>query len=832
MNELLKANMRTHARRYVATGLAVAISTAFIIACLGIANALVASLTAYVKARYEGAAVVVTYDQDAFRQTEELPSLTESISAIEGVPGVKAVLPERFGFLELSKDGKRLTRNATAHYAEPFHQVSLAQGKLPSAATDIVLDTGSAQTLSVGVGDTIDIPVSTDDGTVATTQLTVTGISADSGLGMASVVLTTDGLTQYAGASEPHSLVVSNGEKAPGIEAQEQLASDIRNVIGSDTSLSVSTAAAAQQADLDRSRMDSATLTAALLIFPVIAVAVAAIVVATTFQVIIMQRRRELALLRAVGATSAQVRSLVIREAFVVGATASALGILGGGLLTVVGLSYFASTSPLTALSAVFAPASAIATWAAGTLMTLAMALRPALSVARVSPIVALSPVEAASVTERRPRTVLLVVASVLGGLATVAMIWAAFFQGSDSASFLIAFFGGIVALVCAMVLCTALLPRLALGLGLLGRSVVTQMARENVMRSARRSGATAVAITIGVTLITMMSVGAASMEATLVGEVDARRPFDLSATHTGAGMSEELAAQIAQVEGVEATVPIRRSTATLNWEGQTEGDTTQWAVLGMPDLQSVAHSPVTSLDDGVVELFEASVSDGDVVTLCSATHTCIDLRATINEKAPWGSASVSAPTLAALDPQAAIGEVIIKLADNVDLDKVTADINALDPQLSVSGTAAERAMYKKMINAVLATVVAMLGVSIVVALVGVTNTLSLSVHERTRENGLLRALGMKRGAMRAMLAVEALLLALAGTIVGVSLGTVFGIAGIHALPISVGQTIIVFPWVSVAVMAAVSVVAALVASYLPGRRAARTSPVEALATE
>jgi putative ABC transport system permease protein len=162
----------------------------------------------------------------------------------------------------------------------------------------------------------------------------------------------------------------------------------------------------------------------------------------------------------------------------------------------------------------------------------------------------------------------------------------------------------------------------------------------------------------------------------------------------------------------------------------------------------------------------------------------------------------------------------------------VQSDILSINQDLDVSGAAAERALYTQIINTVLAVVIGLLAVSVLVALVGVANTLSLSVAERTRENGLLRALGFTKKQMQRMLAAESLYIALSGAIVGLGLGILFGWVGVLAMPLEVSHTIIVIPWIQIIGVIAVAIVSALLAAWWPGRKAARTSPVEALATE
>ena len=155
-----------------------------------------------------------------------------------------------------------------------------------------------------------------------------------------------------------------------------------------------------------------------------------------------------------------------------------------------------------------------------------------------------------------------------------------------------------------------------------------------------------------------------------------------------------------------------------------------------------------------------------------------------------------------------------------------------LDPSLRVDGSALERQMYMRVIDQVLMAVVALLGVSVVVSLVGVANTLSLSVVERTRENGLLRALGLTKRQMKRLLALEALCLSVTGALVGLGMGVLFGWLGLLSIPLSDVTPVLVLPWAQIGAVLVVAVLSALVASWLPGRRAARVSPAEALATE
>ena len=170
-------------------------------------------------------------------------------------------------------------------------------------------------------------------------------------------------------------------------------------------------------------------------------------------------------------------------------------------------------------------------------------------------------------------------------------------------------------------------------------------------------------------------------------------------------------------------------------------------------------------------------------------------------------------------------------MADGADAETVQAAL-LKDSHLSVNGSALERQTYTKIIDRLMLVLVGLLGVSVLVSLVGVANTLSLSVAERTRENGLLRALGLTRRQMKSLLALEALFLSLTGALIGVGMGVAFGWVGVMSLPIEGATPVLSVPWLQLVGVCVVAIVSALIASWLPGRRAAKVSPSEALATE
>ena len=833
MKGLLRANLSAHARRYLATGLAVAISTAFVLALLALGNGMTAALTRLTASEYEGAAVVVSPGRDTPATSEDgQDALLALIPAIEKVEGAGTVAPVQSAYLMLSKDGTRSPLMAEALKPTPFAAPIPEKGALPSTPEGIALDASTAQRLGAAPGDTIEASLAFGENPT-TTRLTVSGILETTPMSPSTAVLLPEGLASAAdGFSSANRLLIAGDSSVTG-DAEEQALAERVSAALSGTGVEVLTADAAREAAIREIANGSSGLTVMLLVFPVISVIVAAIVVASTFRVLLTQRTRELALLRAVGATRRQIRSLLWREALLVGVAASLLGVLLGLLIGWGVLVGFGLLDPLAALAVAASPSAILGAFLLGTLMTLLAGARPALAMGRLTPMEALASSEAETLGSARSHRRLVGAALLLALVGCTGMGVGLSRRGTE-AGFLIAFASGMLVLVTMMVAGLAIIPLFARAWGLLGRGTTARIARGNALRNPGRTASTGIAIAIGVTLITMMSVGAASTKATLETELYSHFPYDLTVTATGRNLDEDELSRIEGVEGIDAALAVRGISATLSPEGAqgtggSEGD--RVFLEGIPDLSPVAHAPVEPIPSGIADVSPGIAAEGAALHLCAEGGSCAEFTARVDEDLS-GQVRVSADSLEQIAPAAPITGVVVKTSDP-DIEAIQSRLVSLDPSYDAWGPALERQVYTKVIDAVLAIVVGLLAVSILVALVGVTNTLGLSVAERTRENGLLRALGMTKRGVQRMLALEALVIALAGSTLGLILGVGFGIVGTYALPLEgIDRTIIEMPWAILAAVAAGSVLAALIASWWPGRRASRTSPVEALATE
>ena len=408
----------------------------------------------------------------------------------------------------------------------------------------------------------------------------------------------------------------------------------------------------------------------------------------------------------------------------------------------------------------------------------------------------------------------------------------------NESQKFLASFGLSLLCLVGILITCTVIVPAATKLSGKLWPGMLARMARENTVRNPGRTAATGTSIVIGVTLVVTMMVGASSMRDSLINEVNERRPFDISVSNfSDEALSSDIQSRISSTDGVAATVPVYSTVGGANAEdgtiapgGTGSEDAGTMPILGQPNYSTVAHSSVDQIDDATVMVSLGSL-DGKNIKLCAAEGSCMTLKAKYdkNATAPY---EISQANLLKIAPKAPITGMIVKLKDGASATAVQKNLAKIDTGLSVGGSAIEREMYTDIINQMLLIVVGLLGVSVLVALVGVANTLSLSVAERTRENGLLRALGLTKRQMKSMLALEALFISVTGALIGTACGIFFGAIGILALPLEGITVFITIPWMQILAVVMIAILAALVASWLPGRRAAKVSPSVALATE
>ncbi|MDD9208024.1 FtsX-like permease family protein [Georgenia sp. 10Sc9-8] len=863
MIRLTLAQMRRTRGRLAAAALAIVVGTAFVAATL-LGGALIRDTTHRAVTASLADADVVAYPAD--RPFDD--AAVRTVSALDGVTAADGAT-SLYGQVSSGgrQDAAALTATPSAEALDPF---TLVEGSMPTGADGIALTEASAERLGAAVGEAVQVEwqrfaPEVGDGTgqervSESVELTLTGILVDPPAMFASAssaLVTRANLEQWLGEVAYESILVA-GDGTP-----EALAEQVRSVLPQAVVRTAQQEAEQQTEDLTGS---SEALTYLVLGFAAVAMFVAALVIANTFQVLVAQRTRTLALLRCVGATRSQVHRSVLLEALILGVLAGAGGLgaglgLGQGAVWLLGRADLGLELPDTIT---VTPAVVIAPLVTGAVVTVLAALTPARVATRVAPLAALRPAASprAARSGGRVRLVLAVTLGVTGALllagASVGTLMLAE-RGVDALgpALVAGILGGMLSFAGVMVGAVFLVPGAVRALGTVAvraaRRRTTQLATVNATRNPRRTSATASALLIGVALVMMMSTGAASMRASLGSVLDEQFPVDLAVSLVGAAPGAEDGLTGAQLDALSAVEDVEQVAPLPTTEAWVVVEETARATVAGLDAEAAAtvlHDPslVTGLQ-GRVALVSPSfaetlgVEDGDAIGLTPADADgsepagAPDVTVTAQVVPIAGNLLVTPEVLTVIDPRAPVLAAWARLAEEgaagtvLDVQDALAEATPAGQAVPfANGPAAERQQLEQVIDTLLAIVVGLLAVAVVIALIGVANTLSLSVIERSREHALLRAMGLTRGQLRGMLAVEGVLIALTGTVLGAVLGLVYGWAGTTVLLGATGEPQLAVPWVHLVVVLVVAVLAGLAASVLPARAALRTPPVAALA--
>ena len=886
MLRLTLSQMRHSTGRLIAAGVAIVVGTAFIAATL-IGSAMIRDTT------YSAMTAEIA-DADVVAQVaDSQPFTPEDLAAVRALPGVLAADGRLTSYGTANAAGRQAWVDIATVPAAGLATPELDSGELPRSPGQVALTESVAERLQLGIGDsfTVDVEFWLPDeyGVVEDTNGMIPRVTDD----LSIVGLLPDPLA--LAASSDQALVAASQRDAWATElgrdivfydlliaghdgvSDDALAAEVAEVLpGQD----VSTARWIAELRTSQITGQNAVFTALVLAFGAVAMAVAAIVITNTFQVVVAQRAHTLALLRAVGATKRQVRRSVLVEALLLGVLGGIVGLaVGLGLarlaLTVLGSQDLGIPLPDT-LSVT--PAVVLVPILTGAIVTFLAALAPARTATRVSPLAALRPPEPPDPRgASRLRLITSIALLLLGGAMLVAGPLVAGTGTLDSGSaeslyagLALGIAGGVIAVAGLMLGVVFIAPGIVRGLGALaarlGGGSTVRLATANATRNPRRTAATATALLIGVGLVSLMSTGAVTARASLDAMLRAQFPVDLtvesSSWHADTGRTLELSAAerevVATTPGVGQVLEIEGGLATVTGQSGTsaasvEGIDPAAAADVMLDPSVLAELTAGTTLVRPVMAKELGLEDGEVVTVGPeasngpATGATVELAVVVVPELTSDAFVVTPEVLAQVDPERAViatwarfdgttdeAESITLVQDRLtELDAQTATVNDPDVYAGppwVSGPAAERVVFEQVIDTLLAIVVGLLGVAVVIALIGVANTLSLSVIERRRESAVLRAIGLTRGQLRGMLAVEGVFLAVVGVLIGAVFGVLCGWSGAGILFGQTGGLALAVPWAHLGVIVVVAVLAGLVASVLPARSAVRTPPVAALA--
>jgi putative ABC transport system permease protein len=844
------SSLRAHRRRFAGTFLAVFLGVAFLAGTLVMGDTLRAGFDTMFGDATSGTDAVVR-SADAITTPGESqgvrrPVPTTLVRTVEQVPGVAAAVPAIQGAGQLiGSDGEPIGGQGPPTVAGNWitdarlNPYRLAEGRAPAKSGEVVVNRGAAEKGALRIGDTTILR------TPDPVRVTIVGLATFAGEdGMAQVTFT--GMTQADAekylTAQPGRAASIQVRAGPGV-GQQELVDRLTPVLPDGVEAITGQESAEENTEMISSQFLT-VFTLFLLVFSGVAILVATFSIHNTFAIVVAQRTRENALLRALGASRRQVTAATLVEATVVAVTASIAG-LAGGIAIAAGLQalFPAIGFPFPEGDLVISPLSMLLPLAVGIVVCLGSALLPAVRAGRTAPLAAL---RETAVDRSGASSVRAVIGTGLGALALAMTLTGVLV----SPSLWLAGLGAVLALTAFVVLgpvaSTTVVRILGGPLDRL-RGVTGGLARRNALRSPKRTAATASALMIGVAVVSLFTVFGASLKATMDQTVSRSFAGDVAVSTPsfgagGSGLSPGLAPAIAQRPEVADAVGLGRGVAEVDGKGRALTVTDPVTLSRVFDLGAIRGSLDDLGTDGIAvteaEADRQGLKTGDTTRLAftDGRKQTFTVRAVFGRSELAGEYVITRAAWAPHRTQDSDTLIAVSFKNGVSADAGRAAVQQVaarygDPEVQTRDEYAESSAGG--IDMMLTLVYALLALAVLIALLGIANTLTLAIHERTRELGLLRAVGQTRGQLRAMVRWESVLVAAFGTLGGLGLG---GFLGWVLVKASDGASDSAFafalPPVQLVIVALVGVAAGALAGLRPARRAARLDVLRAIATE
>jgi putative ABC transport system permease protein len=813
--------------RLLTTTLAIVLGVAFTTGTMILTDTMVESLDDAVADFNDGVDVVVrglpVGEDEVF--TLRGPVDLDHVEHIAAIDGVAAVVPYWAGYTQVvGSDGKALDlmQSLGLNWIDDadLSAFTLADGRAPHGDHEIALGRIAANDAGVGLGDDVDLITSAGRETFSVAGLVE--VHDMPGAENASLAFfTTDAAERRLGDVGAAQQILVRSDSLSPDELAGRIALSLRDV---------DVVTGADQIAEEQDALGSAigVFETILLVFGAIALFVGSFTIANTFTITVAQRTKELALLRAIGASRRQVLGSVVIEAAMVGLAAAAVGLAAGfgvarGLLWLfaqLGIDFPTSTL-------VVQTSTIVAAFAVGVGVTVAAALMPARRAATVAPIDAMRDATIESTATSRRRAALGVVLAGIGtyALARGVIVADAALVGLGST----ATFFAVVTL--GPVLVHPVTRAVAFPLRRLGTA--GRLAAANASRNPRRSASTAAALTIGVTLVAGASMFASTASASITDDAADVLTADAVARPIGSnpGIPGQVAEQAATVDGV-ATLPLHQVLAQVDGEMELVGGLDLARSDGFVDA-TVLDGEITerpdaaAIGDDLAEQRDVTVGDRIAVLFGDGATTSLQVTAIIEQTNALPAIVAPYDTVA---PHGVGLDRVVLLSGDADAIARVDAVLAGQPTTTVDSIDAYAESLVGALDTVLNLVLGLLGLAVVIAVLGIATTIGLSVHERTRELGMLRAIGMERRQVRRSIRLEAVVVALFGTVLGLAMGLGFTAAAISTLADD-GFGAPVIPVSTLIAVVVGAVAAGTVAAALPARTAARRPVLDALTT-
>ena len=841
-------------RRLLGASTAVVIGVAFLVSTLVLGDSMRSGFDSFFTDAYAGTDVVVRNSTDvgsgAWNQSGTLDeSIVDTIAAMPevarvaaGIEGVAQIVgangnpiggdgPPTFG-------ANWIDESAVLAPGEPgFNGYSIVDGRAPVTDNEVVIDRGSAETGKLRVGDTTTIltpdPVAVD----------IVGIAAfgeaDNTGGSSFVGFTFDAAQRLL-LTEPDTITKVQIDAADGV-TPEQLRTELLPVLPADGEALTRS----ELIDENNEAVNDDFLgffEAFLLAFAIVALLVAAFSIHNTFSILVAQRTRESALMRALGASRRQVISAVTIESLIVGTFASAIGV-GVGVALAAALKALMTAAGFGLPDAIgldIATDTIVIAMVVGVVVTLFASVAPAIKASRIAPLAALRDIAIDRSGASKSRAIAGVV-FMAGGIATVLSATSA-----GSGALARAGLGALVTLVGAVVLgpVVATVATAVLGAPIAAtRGHAGSLARRNAMRSPRRSAGTASALMIGTAVVTLFATFGSSVKASFDDIVEGSFSNELVIAQngvTGAPLSPELAPAIQNLAEVAGAVALANAPISLGGDEVVAfaADPAGVALVADLDVSQGSFAEVGDAGFAVTKDY-AERNDWTIGTVvpvdfADGAGTTLTLRAIFDNKNAIGDLLI--PTAAWQPHQGRSGDavILVALADGVSVDDAKIAVQAVADRYGRPDVQ-DRDEYVKanteQIDQLLGLIYGLLGLAILIAVLGIANTLSLSIHERTHELGLLRAVGQTRAQLRSTVRWESVILSVFGTVGGVGLGTFLGWGVVRAMKTQEDFGTFELPVTTLVAVLVMALFAGVIAAVRPARRAAKLDILSAIAT-
>ncbi|MFI6580209.1 ABC transporter permease [Embleya sp. NPDC050493] len=854
---MLKATFRSflaHKGRMVLSALAVLLSVAFVSGTLVFTDTITKTFDDLFKSTASDVSVKPKseFDKDDLALTGETPTLPRSvIEKIAKVDGVK----EAHGNVSLEsltvvdKNNKSVGPSsgaptiATNWFETDRTPVKITSGAAPKGPAEVLIDADTAKKKHVKIGDELRVIAPNGDFPVKVSGI-VTFTTTNPG---AALISFDDAAASQRLLGDPNVVTSVSVSAANGVSDQD-LKQRVQQLLNDPKTFEVQTAAESAKDANDQLGSFLNVMKYAMLGFAGVAVLVGIFLIFNTFSMLVAQRTRELGLMRAIGASRADVNRSVLLEAVLLGVVGSTLGLLAG-LGLAVGLKALISAVGinLKGTSLVIKTSTPIVAYLVGVIVTVIAAYVPARRAGKVAPMAALREAGAPPQKSIKTRSIIGAVLFGLGALALVAGATAE--NGGQGGGFLGlgVLFTLLGFIVLAPLLARTVVPALASWypklFGSMGR-----LSRENALRNPRRTGATASAIMIGVALVSGMAVAASSMSASFDKQIDKSLGADYTVQSMTGTFPEPIVQAVRKTPGIGEVVASTLSNATITADGKSKKDFVLGSDPGMDGtirttyLQGSGDAAISAGKAAIGEDFakDHHLGIGGKIELAfpNGQKTTVEVGA-IRKKSDdvigMGDTLVIPNTIMKkFVPNVQYQSVSINAAGGQDEKKVGAALKAsLEPfpQVKARDQSDYKELIGKQIDTFLYLIYGLLGLAIIISILGVINTLALSVVERTREIGLMRAIGASRRQIRRMIRLESMVIAVFGALVGLALGMAWGI-GAQRLLAKQGLDVLEIPWGTVIGIVIAAAVVGLLAAVMPAFRAARMNVLRAIATD